>query len=130
MERQQILGRENPPALLAVIGEDVLRRRIGSRALMREQLAHLLEMAQRPRVVLQVVPFDAGAHPGLLGPFVIASFDGAQDVAYLDGPLSAQLVQSPEEVSRVALLYDILRGEALPRGASIEMITEVMGTWT
>jgi transcriptional regulator with XRE-family HTH domain len=130
MERQQILDSDNPPALLAVIDEDVLRRRIGSPALMRDQLAHLLEMAERPRVVLQVVPFGAGAHPGLLGPFVIASFDAAQDVAYLDGPLSAQLIQSPEEVSRVALLYDILRGEALPRGASIEMITEVMGTWT
>jgi hypothetical protein len=71
-----------------------------------------------------------GAHPGLAGPSVIASFDGAQDVAYLDGPFSAQLVQSPEEVSRVELLHDILRGEALPRGASIETITEVMRTWT
>ena len=41
-----------------------------------------------------------------------------------------RLVRSPEEVTRVALLYDILRGEALPRGASTEMIMEVMGTWT
>ena len=130
MERQQILDSDNPPALLAVIDEDVLRRRIGSPALMREQLAHLLDMAERLRVVLQVVPFGAGAHPGLLGPFVIASFDAAQDVAYLDGPLSARLIQSPEEVSRVALLYDILRSEALPRGASMEMITKATETWT
>ena len=44
--------------------------------------------------------------------------------------MAAQLIQSPEDVSYVALLYDTLRAEALPRGASIEMITEVMGTWT
>jgi transcriptional regulator with XRE-family HTH domain len=130
MERQRILDGDNAPALLALIDEDVLRRPVGTPALMREQLGHLLDMAKRPRIVLQVVPFRAGAHPGLLGPFVIASFDVAQDVAYLDGPLSARLIQSPEEVSRVALLYDILRGEALPRGASAEMIKEVMGTWT
>jgi hypothetical protein len=129
MERQQILD-GNPPMLLAVIDEDVLRRRIGGHVVMREQLAHLLEMAERPKVVLQVVPFGAGAHPGLEGPFVIASFNATQDVAYLDSPVAAQLIQSPEDVSYVALLYDTLRAEALPRGASIEMITEVMGTWT
>ena len=130
MERQQILDSANPPMLLAVIDEDVLRRRIGGQVVMREQLAHLLEMAERPKVVLQVVPFGAGAHPGLEGPFVIASFNATQDVAYLDSPVAAQLIQSPEDVSYVALLYDTLRAEALPRGASIEMITEVMGTWT
>jgi hypothetical protein len=65
MERQQILDRDDPPLLLAVIDEGALRRAVGSPALMREQLAHLLKTAERPKVMLQVVPPDRAAmHDG------------------------------------------------------------------
>jgi transcriptional regulator with XRE-family HTH domain len=130
MERQQILERDDPPLLLAVIDEGALRRVVGSPALMREQLGHLLTMAERPKIMLQAVPLDAGPHPGMAGPMLIASCDAAPDVAYLDTAMEGQLVERPGDVASVAVLFDTLRLEALPGRASVKLIAEVMETWT
>jgi Domain of unknown function (DUF5753) len=97
---------------------------------MRGQLARLLEAAASPAVQIQIVPLAAGAHAGLAGPFVIASFDGAPDVIYLDTALSGQIIERPDEVARVRLLHDTLRMEALPRRPSLDLISQVMDSWT
>lgn len=130
MERQQILDGDDPPLLLAVVDEGALRRMVVSPVLMREQLAHLLKTAERPKVMLQVVPLDAGPHPGMAGPITIASCDGVPDVAYLDTAMEGQLVERPDDVAAVAVLFDTLRMEALPGRASVRLIAEVMETWT
>jgi transcriptional regulator with XRE-family HTH domain len=75
MERQAIFERPRPPSLWVIVDEAVLHRRIGSEKVMREQLAHLAEIAQRPKITIQVVPGEVGAHVGLLGAFAIASVD-------------------------------------------------------
>ena len=78
MERQLVLARKRggrePLEFWAVVDEAALRRRVGSRAVMREQLGRLLEMSERPNVTLQVIPFDKGAHPGMTGSFVRLNF--------------------------------------------------------
>lgn len=130
MERQRILDRDNPPLLLAVLDEGALRRKVASPDVMAKQLAHLLEIAQQPKSMIQVVPAEAGAHAGMAGTMIIASFDDGPDVAYLDTAVMGQLVERPDDVAQVARLYDTLRAEALPCGASARLIEEVMGTWT
>ena len=130
MERQRILDRDNPPLLLTVLDEGALRRKVVGPEVMAKQLAHLLEMAQRPKIMLQVVPADARAHAGVDGMLVIASLDDQPDVGYFDTPVTGQLVQRPEDVAHLTRLYDTLRSEALPCGASARLIEEVMGTWT
>lgn len=87
-------------------------------------------MAERPKVMLQVVPLDAGPHPGMGGPIMIASCDGAPDVAYLDTAMEGQLVERPDHVAAVGVLFDTLRLDALPGRASVKLIAEVMETWT
>ena len=73
MERQAILERERPPELWMVIDEAVLHRPVGGTYVMRDQLAHLAEMARRPNIVLQVIPASVSVHDGLPGAgFVIA----------------------------------------------------------
>lgn len=129
MERQQILDRADPPLLLAVIDEGALRRVVTSPEVMQQQLAHLLKMAERPKLMLQIVPMGAGAHPGMAGPIMIASCDGGPDVAYLDTALEGQLVERPDDVAAITVLFDILRMEALPGRASAKLITEAMETW-
>jgi alpha-mannosidase len=94
LERQQILERDDPPMLIAVVDEGALRRPVGGPTVMFEQLGRLLELAARPKVVLQVVPTDAGPHPGTAGPMVLASFDDRPDVAYLDTAMEGQLVEA------------------------------------
>ncbi len=130
MERQVILREENPPALFAIMDEAVLRRPVGGAAVMREQLEHLLALALAPGITIQVVPSAAGAYPGLDGPIVLLSFVGASDVVYFDHAGGGQIVDQPDEVAEAAYLFDALRAEALPQGASSELIREAMKQWT
>jgi transcriptional regulator with XRE-family HTH domain len=90
LARQGILARDNPPDLWVIIDEGVLRRPVGEPGVMAAQLDRLLTASRAPWVTVQVMPASAGAHPGLLGPFVIAGFADAADVAYLDSVLTAQ----------------------------------------
>lgn len=129
MDRQQILEGDDPPMLIAVIDEGALRRPVGGHQVMHDQLARLLELAERSKIVIQVVPVDAGPHPGTAGPMVIASFNGGPDVAYLDTALDGQLVERHEDVATIALLHATLRSEALPVRASLEFITKVRESW-
>jgi transcriptional regulator with XRE-family HTH domain len=130
MDRQAILSRDDPPDLWVIIDEGVLRRPVGEPGVMTGQLDHLVTAARQPGVTVQVMPSAAGAHPGLLGSLVIASFDRAPDIAYLDNALTGQLVERREDVTNVVMLYDTLRAEALPPRASEQLITEVVGKWT
>ncbi len=132
MARQAIWEREDPepPVLSVVLAESVLRQRAGDAQAMREQLGRLAEAAGSPRVTVQVMPTSADAHPGLLGPFVVASFEHGPDAAYLDNALDGQVTERRAQVARVSLLYDTLRSEALSPGASVELIRKVADeTW-
>ena len=130
LDRQAILDRGRPPMLFVVLDEGALRREIGGSEVMKAQLGCLLEVAARPKVSLQVVPASVGAHPGLSGPFVIASFQSAPDVAYLDTALAGQLVERQQNVTELTMLFDTVRGAALPCAASAELIREVMTSWS
>jgi len=132
MDRQRIWEREDPepPMLFVVLGEAVLRQRVGDADVMRDQLGHLIEAAENPRITIQVLPFAAAAHPGLLGPLLVASFDNDRDAAYLDNALDGQVTERRKQVARVTLLYDTIRSEALSPSASVKMIAEVAEAWT
>jgi transcriptional regulator with XRE-family HTH domain len=132
MERQAVLDREDPPHVCAILNLGALRYEIGSPDVMRGQLEHLVEIGHRPNVALHIVPAGAGAHPGLLGTLVIAGSGGRDrpDVAYLETPLSGWLLEDPEQVARVILYYDTLRGEALSQKASAELLAKVVVEWT
>lgn len=130
LDRQAILARDDPPDLWVILDEGVLRRPVGERGVMAAQLAHLLEAARQPKITVQVVPTTAGAHAGLLGPFVIAGFEDGPDVGYLDNALTGQLVEQRKDVERVGMLYDTLRAEALSPRASMQLMAEVVQQWT
>jgi transcriptional regulator with XRE-family HTH domain len=74
MARQDVLGRPDPPNLWVVLDEAVLQRGLGTPDVMRAQLRHLLEMAERPNVTIQVIPFQAGGHAAAGGAFTILRF--------------------------------------------------------
>jgi hypothetical protein len=111
------------------MGQERTDHGAGDAAVMREQLGRLAEAADNPRITVQVMPFAAAAHPGLLGPFVVASFAAGPDAAYLDNALAGQVTERRKEVSRVTLLHDTLRTGALSPGASCELIARVQ-EWT
>jgi transcriptional regulator with XRE-family HTH domain len=125
MDRQSVLSGDAPPFLWCLLDEGVMHRHIGGVHLMRDQLEHLIEMSERPQVTVQVVPYSVGAHPGVAGPFVIAGFDDAPSILYLDTAAAGQIVETPGLVDQVTLMWEALRSEALPRAASRDLIAKI-----
>jgi hypothetical protein len=130
LKRQAILASDKPPQLVAVFDEVVLRRLLGDRAVMREQVEHLVAMAESPYVQIRVIPADAPWHTGLAGPFVLARLDDGSEVAYLDNQLRGQLANERPDIASLGKRWESITGEALPRRSSIELIKEVAKTWT
>jgi hypothetical protein len=87
-------------------------------------------MAQRSNIVIQVIPGGVGAHEGLNGSFVIAGFANAPSIVYLETAWTGLVIERPEDVAAIALTYDTLKTEALPRATSLELLREVAKTWT
>ena len=125
IERQAILDRPRPPVLLAVLDEAVLHRCVGSPKIMHEQLLHLADLSDRPRITIQVVPARVGVHAGLLGGFAIASVDGAADIVYLETSADGQVAEKSSVVAQVTRRFDTLRAVALPKDDSRDLILKV-----
>jgi hypothetical protein len=133
LERKQVLEGPKPPELWVVLDEAVLRRLIGSPKTMRSQLLELADSSCRPGITVQVVPADVGAHTGLLGAFIVAGFEGprssdfegAPSSMYAEMAVEGQTIERQALVSKATLAFDRLRAEALPRGASRDLIGKV-----
>lgn len=124
--RQAVFDRPTPPSYGAVIDESVLYRCIGSPKIMHEQLTHLSDMSARPRISVQIVPAEVGAHAGLLGGFDIAGFgDASPGIVYLESPGEGETAKHPATVARIGITYDALRDEALSVRASRDLILKV-----
>jgi hypothetical protein len=121
--RQNVLRRSAPPQLWAVIDEAVLRRRVGTRAVMREQVESLIEATRLAHVRLQVIPFDAGGHAPAGCPFAILRFPerGLPDVVYVEQLTSAVYLDKPADVDHYAVAMEraCLTAEPPDRTAAI-----------
>jgi transcriptional regulator with XRE-family HTH domain len=122
--RQEILRGDTPPQYWAVLSEAVLHRLVGGPAIMRDQLLYLLEMSELRNVTIQVIRWDAGAHPGMGTPFVILSFPDRADpevtfVEYLTGAL---YLEKQDEVAQYALSFNHLVAAAISPQQSVDLI--------
>jgi transcriptional regulator with XRE-family HTH domain len=128
MARQAVLDRPSPPGFWAVIDEAVLRRPAGSPAIMRGQLKHLAEMAMRPNVTIQVIPFKAGGHSAAGGPFSILRFaePDLPDVVYLEQLTSALYLDKPEAVDSYLRVMERVCMEAATPAASVEILAGLL----
>jgi transcriptional regulator with XRE-family HTH domain len=126
LDRQRILNRLEPPLYWVILDEAILRRPIGGKDVMHDQLKRLVEVACTPRIVVQILPYSAGAHACSDGAMTILSFSEGPDVVYVEGPGSGQLITQPEEVERCRLVYDLVRAAALSPEASVDMIAATM----
>lgn len=121
------LQREDPLKLWAIVDEAVLRRVVGSRAVMAKQLQQLVTRSKEPHVTLQVVPFEAGAHPGVLGSFVVLEFPVRNDldVVYTETLTSSLYLERDEDVSTYNQAFDRLRAAALDVVPSRRLIAQI-----
>ncbi|MEV5873717.1 helix-turn-helix transcriptional regulator [Streptomyces sp. NPDC052101] len=126
MERQRILQRDEPPVVWVVLDEAVLYREIGGRAVMREQLAHLLKIFGKPWMELQVLPFSVGQHAGMMGSFTVLRFEGHPDLHYSESYDSGHMTANPQVIKERSVGYARLQAEALSPRESAALITRVM----
>jgi transcriptional regulator with XRE-family HTH domain len=117
--RQAIFDQPQPPSAWFIIDEAVIRRTVGGADVMRRQLQHLTEVAARPDVDLQVIPFTAGAHAGTLGPLVILGFPEGDDVVYCE-TYAGDLY--PEAVASYSDVFNRLAQDAHSNDNSVESI--------
>ncbi|WAZ21404.1 helix-turn-helix transcriptional regulator [Streptomyces cinnabarinus] len=126
LARQRIFEKDEPPIFWMILSEAALHQEIGSREVMREQLAHLLTFENNPRINIQVVPFSAGAHAGLQGSFDIFRFPSDPTIVYTEGYGSGHPTANPATVKDCSLRYDHLQAAALSLKDSAELIRRVM----
>lgn len=126
LDRQRIFARKNRPELWTVLDESVIRRRMGGVDTMRSQLEALLSAAQTPKIVLQIMPYSAGCHAGVGGPFSALTLDEGQDVVYVEGFMQGQILAEQEHLEAAAHTYDLLRAEALSPNQSIDLIADAL----
>ncbi|MFI8438661.1 helix-turn-helix domain-containing protein [Streptomyces sp. NPDC079020] len=123
---------EHPLRLWAVIDESALRRMVGGKQVMREQLEHLVEQSQLPHVTVQVLPFDMGAHPGINGQYAILEFPDAADssVVYIEGVTSDLYLEKANDVQRYSVMYEHLRAQSLNVEQTRQFISEMAKRYT
>jgi transcriptional regulator with XRE-family HTH domain len=126
MTRQELLRSPNPPYLWSLIDESAFHRAIGGNRVMSEQLSKILELADAPNVTMQVVPFEAGAHPGLNNAFTLLEFEKSvlTPVVFVENLAGNLYLEREAEIERYQEALEHLRACALSPANSTRWVRE------
>jgi transcriptional regulator with XRE-family HTH domain len=130
MKRQQLLQQPDTPLMFFIVDEAAVRRLVGGQAGMRRQIQRLLDESDKPTVTFEVVPFGAGAHPGMQGPFMLFEFPDAadDDALYLESPDNTILTRDDAEgISRFRDRFELLRDLSLGPEGSRDLLRRLLG---
>jgi transcriptional regulator with XRE-family HTH domain len=128
LERRKLLDADHAPKVWSVIGEAAVRTVVKSRDVMARQLEHLLTLSQHPRVTIQLLPFDSGAHPAMDGGFSILEFSDAEDMTlvYVDRATGSTWAERPGEVERATMTFGHMLASASSPDESARAIQKIM----
>ncbi|WP_055689189.1 helix-turn-helix domain-containing protein [Streptomyces prasinus] len=122
VDRTRILKDATRPVYWVVVHETVLRASVGGPAVMARQLDHIAALMRQRTVLLQMLPFSAGAHPAMGKMMWLMEFEDAPPTVYTEGMLSGSLLDEPALVKRIRASYDHIRAAALSPEASLPLI--------
>ncbi|WP_432054428.1 helix-turn-helix domain-containing protein [Streptomyces sp. bgisy022] len=125
MERGQLLREATRPVYLLLLHESAVRVPVGSPAVMAEQLDQITGLVRDRQILMQVLPFTAGAHPQMGKLMSLMEFEDAPPTIYTEGVLSGSLLDDPAVVKKVCADYDLLRAIALSPDASLALVEAV-----
>jgi transcriptional regulator with XRE-family HTH domain len=122
--RRELLSSEGAPRCSFILDEAVIHRIVGSPAIMGRQLMHLVTLAGLPNVTIRVVPFGAGLHPGMRGPFKVIEFDDEpdEDIAFLEGPRGDFISDDPQEAKGYLETFERIAQLALGESESVGLL--------
>lgn len=128
MKRQEILRRPDPPCIWAVIDETALRRPIGGVATMRRQIMYLIEIAEHPRVTIEIAPLGMGGHAAAGGPITMLRFpeDAIRDLVYLEQLTSAYYPDRQADIDHYWHVMNHLVTEAEPSSATAGFLRRLL----
>ncbi|MEU4738876.1 helix-turn-helix transcriptional regulator [Actinosynnema sp. NPDC023658] len=112
MARQGLLTRSNPLQLHAVIEQSVLERQFGDPHVYGRQIRHITDMAEMPNITVQVIPTEAGLHPGLNGAFVILKYDDDPSLVLLENKIASHFLDEPDQIALFEDTWGVLRDVA------------------
>jgi transcriptional regulator with XRE-family HTH domain len=126
MRRQDVFKRTDPMQLWAVIDEAAIRRQVGGPNVMHAQLQHLAEAAKAPHITIQAIPYEAGAHPGMPGSFVVMEFPDPSDAAlvYTDSMAGDLFLEKESDVARYRATFQQLVAQALSPAATKRVLRD------
>lgn len=128
MTRQALLSADRPLELWTILDEAALRRLVGGPEVMRDQLDQLAARSRSPRVTVQVIGLEAGAHPGMDSAFAVLQLAEVSDVVYVEGLMGYFFLQSQGDVVRYRRAFDQLRAVALSPADSRDRMRAVAAT--
>ncbi len=128
IRRQALLTQGDGPLLHCIIDESALRRLIGGPAVMRAQLARIVEAARLSKVTVQVVPLETGAHPGVGSNFTVLDFGKREvnDVVYVEGAVGNIYLESDADLERYRRIFSRLNSIALDPEGSVALMARIM----
>ncbi|WP_088317301.1 helix-turn-helix transcriptional regulator [Kineosporia sp. R_H_3] len=130
--RQEILHGANPPALHAIVDEMAVRRPLGPPDVMHAQVAALRAACELPHVAVQLIPLEAGSHPGLDGRFTVLRFTdrAVRDTVYVEGLLGELFLDKDTDVARYLQTFDFLaKHVALDGDDSLALLEKIGADW-
>ncbi len=123
--RQEVLAKDEPPHLAAVIDEAVLYRVVGNPGVMHDQLEHVIEACALPRVDVRILPESAGAHPALNSTFVILEFNSPiPRTVYVDGLVGQIYLERPQDFERYKKVFERLSELSLSSAESVQLMKQ------
>ncbi|WP_157407429.1 DUF5753 domain-containing protein [Actinomadura atramentaria] len=120
-----VFDKPNPARFSAILNWFILEEPLGSDEVMRGQLAHLLELSERPDISIRVIERGKRGHVGLDGPFHLLTVED-KDIAFEDAAERGRLVLSPTGAQSFAVRYDRLSDIAAPVDVSRTLIRRAM----
>ncbi|MEW2117171.1 helix-turn-helix transcriptional regulator [Streptomyces sp. NPDC005474] len=125
LDRARILANPTTPLFWSVLDEAVLRRVVGGPAVMAEALRHVAALIRQHRIIVQVLPFGAGAHASMEGSLKLMEFDDAPPLSFVEALNLGKLQDDPATVTQHTLLFNLLQAAALSPQDSLALIEAV-----
>jgi transcriptional regulator with XRE-family HTH domain len=127
LARQSVLSRATPLQLWVIMDEAAIRRMVGGPAVMAAQLRHLRTASTDPHITIQIIPYGAGAHPGMPGSFVFMDYEDPSDppLVYVESMAGNLFLESEADIKRFGAMFDHLRALALSHENSMALIATV-----
>ena len=127
VRREGLLNSEHSPSFNFMLDEAAVSRLVGGSSVMRSQLRRLIAVAEKPNVTVEIVPFSAGLHPGMKGPFEIIEFVDPldKDIVFVETPRGDIISDDPKETKSYRDAFDRLEKASLGPRDSLALLARI-----